>query len=238
MLALLLANLAMFSGALVQGSIGFGLNLLAAPILVLIDPHYAPVPVIMVSLVLNALLIVRNRGDHPWRAMRWPMVGALPAMVAGAAAVAVVSGNDLSLGFALVVLAAVGVSLSGRHPEHSDRNLTLAGAASGFMGTTTGVGGPPMGLLFQHHRGDQLRASLLRFFLYTSTFSLVLLFAFGEVHVSDLGLAARLLPGALTGFVVAPRLTRLLDRGYVRHAVLAVSAASAVVVLIRALAQR
>jgi len=230
------ATLAICAGAIVQGSIGFGLNLLSAPILVLIDPHFAPVPVIAVSLVLNALLVQRNRGHRSWHAMRWPMVGAVPAMVAGAAVVAVIDQRALSIGFAVLLLAAVALSLSGLRPAHNDRNLGLAGAASGFMGTTTGVGGPPMGLLFQDHQGPELRASLLRFFLFTSVVSLSLLFAFGEVHRRDMGLALVLLPGALSGYLVAPRLSRRLDRGYVRHAVLAVSAASAVVVLIRALA--
>ncbi len=230
------ATLAIFAGALVQGSIGFGLNLLAAPILLLIDPHYVPVPVIMVSLVLNVLLCARNRGDRPWQTMRWPMVGALPAMVLGAAAVAVIDQRFLEVGFALVVLAAVAVSLSGRHPRHTDANLALAGAASGFMGTTTGVGGPPMALLFQHTEGTQLRASLLRFFLFTSFVALGLLGAFGQVHRHDLALAATLAPGTAAGFLVAPHLSRVLDKGYIRHAVLVVSAASATVVLVRGLA--
>lgn len=229
------ATLAIFAGALVQGSIGFGLNLVAAPILVLIDPHFVPAPVILVSLGLNLLLCARNRGDRPWRMMRWPMVGAVPAMVAGAAAVALVDQRWLEVGFALVVLAAVALSLSGRHPPHTDRNLALAGSASGFMGTTTGVGGPPMALLFQHSPGTQLRASLLRFFLFTSLVSVVLLTAFGQVERRDLGLAAVLVPGALVGYLVAPHLSRVLDRGFVRHAVLVVSAVSATVVLIRGL---
>ena len=235
-LALGTATLAIFAGALVQGSIGFGLNLLAAPVLILIDPHYVPVPVIIVSLVLNVLLCARNRGHRPWHQMRWPMVGAVPAMVLGAAAVAVVDERFLEIGFGLVVLAGVAAGASGRHPPHTDRNLIVVGAASGFMGTTTGVGGPPMALLFQHTEGTQLRASLLRFFLFTSFVSLGLLTAFGEVHRHDLALAASLAPGTAAGFLIAPHLSRVLDRGYVRHAVLAVSAVSAAVVLVRGLA--
>ncbi len=229
------ATLAIFTGAVAQGSIGFGLNLLAAPILVLIDPHFVPVPVIMLSLGLNPLLCIRNRGEHPWRGMRWPMVGAVPAMLAGAAAVAVVDERLLGIGFGVLVLVAVALSVSGRHPPHTDVNLVVGGAASGFMGTTTGVGGPPMALLFQQTQGTQLRASLLRFFLFTSFVSLLLLGAFGQVHRRDLGLFAVLVPGALAGYLAAPHLTRILDRGYVRHAVLVVSAVSAAVVLVRGL---
>ncbi len=235
-LALGTATLAIFAGALVQGSIGFGLNLLAAPILVLIDPHYVPVPVIVVSLGLNLLLCARNRGERPWHDMRWPMVGALPAMAVGAAAVAIVDQRLLEVGFGLLVLAGVALSVSGRHPRHTPRNLTLAGTASGFMGTTTGVGGPPMALVFQHAEGTALRAGLVRFFLFTSFVSLVLLGAFGEIHGRDLRLAATLVPGTAAGFLLAPHLSRVLDRGYVRHAVLVVSAVSATVVLVRGLA--
>lgn len=235
LLAWLVATVAMFSGALVQGSIGFGLNMVAAPILVLLDPHFVPVPVIMVAFVLNCLLVPRHRHPHTWSTMRWPMIGALPAMVAGAAAVAVVSTRVLSIAFGVILLAAVALTASGRRLTHSTRNLVLAGGISGFMGTTTGVGGPPMALLFAHHPGPQLRASLLRFFLFTSVMALVLLAIFGQIRTSDLGLTARLLPGALAGYLVAPKVTQALDKGYVRHAVLVVCTVSAVLVLVKAL---
>ena len=234
-LAIATATLAIFAGALVQGSIGFGLNLLSAPVLVLIDPHFVPVPVILVSLVINLLFALRNRGERPWHAMRWPMVGAVPAILAGVAAVGAFDPRTLGIVFGVLLLVGVGLSVSGLHPAHTARNLALAGSASGFMGTTTGVGGPPMGLMFQHAGGAQLRASLLRFFLFTSTVSILLFALFGEIHRRDLGLAALLGPGALLGFLLAPRLTQVLDRGYVRQAVLAVSALSATVVLVRAL---
>ncbi len=226
----------MAAGALVQGSIGFGVNLVAAPILVLIDPEFVPFPVILASLALNLLLAARERGELPWRAVRWPMVGAFPACIGGAAAVAVLDRDALSIAFAVLVLVAVALSVSGLHPRHTALNLALAGAASGFMGTTTGIGGPPMGLVFQRQRGPQLRASLLRFFVFTSVMAIIPLSLFGEVHRADLGRTLVLLPGALVGYLVAPRFARVLDHGYVRHAVLAVSAVSAIIVLLRTLA--
>jgi len=232
---LLLAALAMAAGTIVQGSIGFGTNLIAAPILALINPDFVPVPVILASFVFNVLVARRDPGEKPWEAIRWPLIGLVPASIVGAAAVASISQKGLGVLFGILVLVGVALSVSGLHPRHSKRSLTIAGAASGFMGTTTGIGGPPMALMFQRHRGPQIRASLARFFGVGSVVSFVPLLIFGQVHWADFGRAAVLIPGGLVGFLLSKRLARVLDHGYVRHAVLGVSGLSAVIVLIRSL---
>jgi hypothetical protein len=58
---------------------------------------------------------------------------------------------------------------------------------------------------------------------------------FGQVHWADVARAAVLIPGGLVGFVLSKHLARRLDHGYVRHAVLAVSALSAMIVLVRSI---
>jgi uncharacterized membrane protein YfcA len=225
----------MAAGTLVQGSLGFGTNLVAAPILAVIDPQLVPVPVILASLVFNVLLARRDRGEVPWQVIRRPLMGLVPASVLGAAAVAMVSQRGLGILFGILVLVAVALSVSGRHPSMSPSHLLTAGAASGFMGTTTGIGGPPMALVFQRHSGPQLRASLSRFFGIGSVVSFLTLMAFGQVAWADFGRAAVLVPGGLLGFFVSRHTAHRLDHGYVRHGVLAVSGLSAVIVLTRAL---
>ena len=234
-LGLAVAALAMMAGTLIQGSIGFGTNLVAAPILAIINPDLVPVPVILASFVFNVLVARRDLGEGPWQAMRLPLVGSVPASVAGAAAVALISQRGLGILFGVLVLVGVALSVSGRHPRQTPRSLVAAGAASGFMGTTTGIGGPPMALLFQRERGPQLRAALARFFGVGSVVSFAMLLAFGQVSWADFGRAAVLIPGGLVGFWLSKHLAHRLDHGYVRHAVLAVSATSACVVLVRAL---
>jgi len=231
----MLAALAMAAGTLIQGALGFGTNLVAAPILALINPDLVPVPVILASSVFNFLVARRDRGDDPWKVIRWPIVGLVPASVVGAAAVALIDQRGLGILFGVLVLIGVGLSVSGLHPRHTKPTWTIAGAASGFMGTTTGIGGPPMALMFQRHRGPQIRASLARFFGVSSVVSITLLMLFGQVHWVDVGRAAVLIPGGLVGFMLSKHLAERLDHGYVRHAVLAVSALSATIVLVRAL---
>jgi uncharacterized membrane protein YfcA len=235
LLGWVVADLVLMVGATIQGTIGFGTNLIAAPILVLIDRNLVPVPIILVSLVVNVLVARRDRGDHPWRMMRWPILGQIPASVLGAAAVAVVSERGLDVLFGLLVLIGVGLSAIGRHPRPTRRVSLGAGAASGFMATTTGVGGPPMALVYQRETGPQLRAALTRFFGLGSVVAFVPLLLFGQVEAADFARALALTPGVLAGFYLSRYVARRLDHGWLRPVVLAVSGLSAFVVLIKAL---
>jgi uncharacterized membrane protein YfcA len=222
-------------GAAIQGTIGFGINLLAAPILVLIDPKLVPAPIIITSLALNLLVGQRDRGERPWHTMRWPIAGQVPACIAGAATIALISPTGLAVLFGILVLVAVGLSVVGRHPRPTPAVGFGAGLASGFMGTTTGIGGPPIAVVYQREQGPQMRATLSRFFGVGSIVALLSLLAFGELHLSDLWLAAGLLPGVLFGFWISRHTVHRLDRAFLRPLVLIVSAASAVVVMVRAL---
>lgn len=57
----LIAGVTVAVGACLQGAVGFGLGLLAVPILVLVDPMLVPVPLIVASLALNLGASYRNR---------------------------------------------------------------------------------------------------------------------------------------------------------------------------------
>jgi len=231
----ILAFAALAAGSVIQGTIGFGSNLFAAPILAVIDPKLVPAPIIITSLVLNLLVGRRDRGERPWHTMRWPIAGQVPACVAGAATVAVVSPEGLAVLFGALVLIAVGLSVLGRHPRPTPAVSFAAGAASGYMGTTTGIGGPPMAVVYQRERGEQMRAAFSRFFGVGSVVALLALLAFGQLHLSDLWLATGLLPGVLFGFWLSRHTIQRLDHTLLRPTLLAVSAASAVVVMVRAL---
>ena len=54
-----LASLAIFAGACAQGSMGFGLGMIAAPFLAMIEPSLIPAPVLIVAMGLAALVAVK-----------------------------------------------------------------------------------------------------------------------------------------------------------------------------------
>ncbi len=228
-------TLVVAAGASVQTAVGFGLGLLAAPVLALYDTDLVPGPLLFVMVPLTLLVARRERGSLDFRGIRWALVGRIPGTIAGSLAVAALPEGPLAVLFGSLVLVAVALSLSGWHLRPTSGTLLTAGAASGFMGTATSIGGPPMALVYQRSTGPQLRATLAAYFVVGAAFSLAMLAVVGEFGMDELRLGLVLLPGVLLGYAASGPLTRLLDRGYTRAAVLAFASVSSVVLVLREL---
>lgn len=218
-----------------QGSIGFGFALVAAPILVLIDPSFVPGPVMMNAAVLTAFIVLREHQSVNLTPVRWAVLGNLLGTTFAGIALSFVDAYGFSLLFSAIVLAAVLLSVMGFHPRVTQRNAMAAGVASGFMGTTSSIGGPPMALLFQAERGAVLRGNLSAYFLCATLIGLSMLAYVGRFGKMEIELAGNMLPGLLLGFVISLRTSRLLDRGAVRPVILALSSTAAIVILVRTL---
>lgn len=231
-----LATLILAVGSCLQGAVGFGGNLVAAPLLLLVDERFVPAPLIVASGVLNLLVGRREgRGDiDPAidRAIGGQVVG---AVVAGAV-LASLPADDLSLLFAGCVLVAVALSASGLHPRPTTGTLVAAGTMSGFMGTVAGIGGPPIALVYQRAPVPVLRATLARYFFVGTLVSLPTLALVGVLGGEELVAAVVLLPGTVLGFLASRPLVHRLAERSVRPVVLVLSAAAAVAVVIRELA--
>jgi uncharacterized membrane protein YfcA len=222
-------------GATVQGSVGFGLGLIAAPLLLLIDPAMIPGPMLAAALVLTVLVAWRDRRAMDLHGLKFAIVGRVFGTVPAALLVSVLSRAVFDLVFGGLVLLAVGLSLVGPRVTPTPRGALAAGGLSGFMATVSSVGGPPMALLYQHADGPRLRGTLAGFFTFGATLSLISLALVGRFGAQEAVLALLLVPGVLAGYILSNRLGRNLDRAGVRPAVLGLSFVSAVVVLLHAI---
>jgi uncharacterized membrane protein YfcA len=104
------------------------------------------------------------------------------------------------------------------------------------MGTISGIGGPPIALVYQRATGPTLRATLSRFFLVGGVVSLAVLAVTGRVDGDTAVASAVTIPACVAGFLVSTPLARRLDRGSIRPYVLTLSALAALAVLIREVA--
>lgn len=232
-LQIIAATVAVALGAAVQGSVGFGLSLVAVPLLVLIDPRLLPGPLLCVAIVLTLLLSHRERRSIDFHGVTWGIAGRIPGAILGAAALTAIPQQRISLLIGILVILAVGISLLPVRIRPTGPRLLGAGVLSGFMGTTAAVGGPPIALLLQHSPGPQLRGTLSGFFVLGASVSLLALIVIGRFGLPELWLALLLLPGILLGFWASHRLARVMDRGHTRTAVLVLSGAAAVAVILR-----
>jgi len=218
--------------AALQGSIGFGLGMLVAPVVAVIDPTVLPGIVIIIAIVVTMIVAVRERSSLDLAGAGWALIGRVPGSFAGAWLVSVLPASGLAWLVAIVVLAGVGLSVIGWSPVPTRANLITAGAASGVMGTATSIGGAPMALIWQRSEGPRLRGTMAAFFLVGSLISLALLIAFGTITAATLSLAAWLLPAALAGYALSRFTNRLLTRRRLRTAALAASAFGAIFVIV------
>lgn len=228
---LVVAGLIMLAGAVVQGTIGYGLNLISGPLLALLDPMLVPVPVLFVACAQATLSAVRERGAVHWPGVGWAMVGRLPGNLLGLLVLATLPLTAFNVVVGLTVLVCVVLSLVSWKPRPTGAGLVVAGAASGAFGTVSSIGGPPIALLYQHQSGPTVRATLGAYFVLASISSIVFLAVAGHVRGEHLTAAAVLVPFMLVGFAISGPLRRFLRGGAVRAGVLVVAAVSALVLI-------
>jgi hypothetical protein len=221
-------------GALVQSAVGFGLAMVVAPFLVLIDPLFVPGPLLAAALLLTVLVSLRDRRGIDVSGVGSMMVGRVLGTVPGALLIARLPIDLTRVFLGLLVLGAVAMSLSGLRLRRNVRTLFGVGIVSGFMSATVAIGGPPVALAYQDSEGRNLRGTLAFVFTFGTMISIAGLFFVGRFGTPEIRRAAILLPGTLIGFLISGRFARILDEGYTRNAVLAVSSAAAIVVLIAA----
>ena len=230
---LVIAIMIVAAGSALQAATGMGMALFAAPLLALFDPAFVPGPVLCAVMALSAAVAWRERAFIDRRILFVALLGFSAGCAIGAVLLAVLVGRDLGRVFAVLILAAVFLSVAGLRIRISRLALLIGGAASGILGTMAGVQGPPIALVLQHEPPDRLRATLCAFFASGSLASLTALAAAGLFGIGKLGLGFELMPGVALGFAVAPVFARRIGRRQARAAVLVISTLSALALLLR-----
>jgi uncharacterized membrane protein YfcA len=222
-------------GACVQGAAGFGSNLIAAPLLVLLSDRFVPGPVVVASGVLNLLLSRRHHIALRHPTLRPAIAGQIVGALMAGAVLAGLPRDAVSLLFAALVLVGVGLTAAGFHLRPTRRVVAVAGLSSGFMGTVSGIGGPPIALAYASLSGPALRATLTRYFIMGSLVTIPTLVVVGQLGADEIVPCLLLLPGALLGFAAAPYLAGHLDRRTARPVVLSLSTVAALAVIVKTL---
>jgi uncharacterized membrane protein YfcA len=226
----IVAATVMLASAL-QASIGFGLGLLAAPIVALVDPRLMPGTLIMLAALLTLMVVIRERQHIDLHGTGWALVGRVPGTLAGALLLSMLTHRALAILLAGVVLVGVALTSFGWIPAPRRRNVVLAGAASGVLGTATAIGGPPMALVWQRNTGARLRGTMSGFFLVGSVMSIVALTATGAVDDHTMRAFALLIPAAVGGYLLSRPMNRFLDPKRLRWLAIGVSTLGAVLLV-------
>jgi len=224
-----------FVGASIQASVGLGFGLLVTPILAMVDTDFVPGSVLVAIIPLTLSVAIGSFADIDHRGAGLAVLGRVPGVVLGTVVVATVSDRSIAIGLAIAVLIAVAMSVWLPSVAVTPKRTIAAGTVSGFMGTTTGVGGPPMALLFQRLDPATVRATLSAYFFAGTLLSIMSLTIAGEIGLRQWRLALLLTPGVVVGILASRWLRPYLSGRWFRPSLLALCAASALVLLVQEL---
>ena len=231
---------AMFFGAVVLGTISFGLGTVSMPFMLLILPPQEAVVIVNAVVVLTTGLTVIQTWRHLNLRQSWPFVVAgLPPVPLG---VLLLHGADavaLRLTIVVVILALGVMSLFRiRLPGARSR---WAGPVCGFIATllvtTLGVGAPLAGLysIEQDWSRDTIRATLGLYFFLASVMALILFAVTGLIHTTTAQNIGVLSLAVLLGTGVAAVIASRISLRAFRYVVVAVTVVGSVSLLLREL---
>lgn len=230
-LDIVIATIVIAAGAAIQGGVGFGMNLIAAPILAVLDPDLVPGPALVAALLLTILVAHRDRASVDRRGVGFALAGRVPGTVAGALLISSIPEDGVTITVGLAVLLAVALNVTHLGLRPNPPTLLVAGVVSGFASTVSSVGGPPMAVVYANEPGPVIRGTLSTIFVVGAAMSLVALVAVGDFGEQEaIASLVLLIPGGL-GFLASRWVAGHVDQGRTRNAVLAVALLGALVAL-------
>lgn len=229
----LLVCLFVAAACMTQAAIGFGGNLIAMPLVALVEPDLVPAAVLVAVTAQNGLMMLRDRHAIQLTSVSSALVGRAVGTVVAIFVLRSITESGLQLAVAVTVLLLVVLTAIDRAPHRTPATMVGAGTISGFFAATAGIGGPPVALMFQRDPGPNIRGSMGGFFVVGTTITLIGLALAGRLGGYELRWGLAMVPAAVVGFVMSGPLLPIVDRGYMRPAVLTVSSAAAVSIIVR-----
>lgn len=232
----IICAITVFIGTSVQRLSGAGYGMFAAPVMALVAPEWLPGTVVLVGFLIGAGSLLNARDAVAWRDLPPGFAGRiLGAGIAAYVAAAVVGTDGLSIIVGFVVLFAVGLTVLGLTFPISSGSLFVAGGVGGVMGTLTGIGAPPMAILYANVETRRAAATQNAFYGFGTLVAIVALSIAGVLTWPQLAFALSLAPFVPLALWASCPLASRFERGAIRPWALGMATVSALVLLGRSL---
>jgi len=197
--AFISVQLLTMAGSMVQGSLGFGLAVVASPLFMLIDPRLVPVTLLVNALAISIVNAWNLRREIILKELLAAFIGRVPGTILAAYLLSRVSSQTLGMLVGCSVLIAVFINSSRLEIRVNRLTSLIAGFFSGLMGTSSGIGGPPMAILYQKEEPRKARANLAFYFVISCIFSLAAIHQAKGLDSDILLVSLSMIPAALVG---------------------------------------
>ena len=189
-------------GAITQSAIGIGFGIPAC-FLVLFEPSMVPGCIVLMGTFLafsNAFLSYK---DIITNDLIYSFSGRIIGTIISVPLISLTIGTkSFLIIFGVLLLITVFLSAKKWNLKATIKNITIAGICSGFMGTLTGVGGPPMAIVYQNSTAKNVVATLNMFFGIGALFSVFVLAYIDLINFVEVMRCILLAPGVLIGLIL------------------------------------
>ena len=180
----LIAFVIVYIASSAQSLFGMGWGMIAAPFLALLDPSLIPSTIVFLGFFAALFPGIRYFKDIHWETFRPSISGRIfGSILAGWIAAYVVASGKIEIIVGIVLLMSTLISaLTVKRIAQNSYNHFFAGTASGILGTIVGVGGAPMGIIYQNENPSIVRANNNLFFTIGSLVSFIVLISAGVIE--------------------------------------------------------
>jgi uncharacterized membrane protein YfcA len=232
---LVLALITVLVASVVQTSSGIGFGMVAAPILILIDTQLVPGPILLLSLIVSAMAAFRERHAIDYRGLMIALGGRIPGTILAGLTITIIPVDTFGLVFGILVLLAVILSVVARKVTPTPKVLLPAGFVSGYMGTLTSIGAPPMALAYQHGSAATIRSTMAIYFVIGAAFSIATLAWYGRFGRAEIMASVVFVPPLFIGFWLSNFVVRRLQGERVRQIILALCGVASMILIVKSL---
>jgi len=219
----------------ISGVIGFGGGLAVVPFLVMLNPNFIPVPMVLASPAISGLIVWRERKSIDLSSVKWTAVGLAPGIAAGTATLVSLSQKTLGIFISLLLLAGTGLQMASKETRQTRSTLLGGGVLAGFMANTVGMPGVALAVSMSRFEGPVFRSTLNTCVVMMTVVSTTVLAVAGQIDIFHLVAAAVFVAAAFAGFLISGPVRHVVDRRGTTQIVYAVSVAGAITLLIRSL---
>ena len=220
-------------GGTIAGALGFGGGIVIVPFLMLINPDFVPVPLVLMTPVFAGLVAFRERRWVDLSVLKWISVGFIPALAVGSFTLIAASTETLGVLVSLLLLAVIGMQIARPQLKHATSTLMFGGALGGFMANTVGIPTIGLALAMSNFEGPTFRSTLNTCTTVLTMISVVVLASTNQIDRTDLIAAIVLTLGSTGGFFLSGPVRHVVDRRGISQLVYAVAALGAISLLIR-----
>ena len=173
----LIACIIVYFASSAQSLFGMGWGMIAVPFLALLDPYLIPSTIVFLGFFAALFPSIRYFRNIHWKTFKPSISGRVfGSILSGWIAAYIVTSGKIEIIIGLILLISILISaITVKRIKQNSRNHFIAGTASGVLGTIVGVGGAPMGIIYQNEDPSVVRANNNLFFTVGSLVSFVIL---------------------------------------------------------------